>query len=486
MKTLVVVSRLDDWLFEVPKVEIVTARRYLAEEGYARLRHTRVYNLCRSYRYKSVGYYVSLLAEARGHRPLPSVSTIQGLKSISLARFYSDELEETIERNLASLQGDAFTLSIYFGRNLASRYERLAQQLFNLFPAPFLRAEFDRKGGVWELARLAPIATSEIPDAHHAFVVEAATRYFSRPRPRRRLADGRYDLAILHDPEEELCPSDEVALRKFVRIGRRLGLDVDLVTRDDFGALPEFDALFIRETTDVANHTFRFAQRAEAEGMVVIDDPSSILRCGNKVFLAELLARHQIAAPKTLVLHRDNVDRVEPELGFPCVVKQPDSAFSLGVKKVANREELEATLEVMLDDSELVIAQEFLPTEFDWRVGVLAGRPLFACKYFMAGNHWQIARHGGGKTRFGAARAVPLEEVPSRVVRASVRAANAIGHGLYGVDVKEVDGHAYVVEVNDNPNLEAGVEDKAAGDAVYETILRHFLERIESRGREDD
>jgi glutathione synthase/RimK-type ligase-like ATP-grasp enzyme len=485
VKTIVVVSRVDDWLFEVPKVEIVSARRYLAEESYARMRHARVYNLCRSYRYKSVGYYVSLLAEARGHRPLPSVDTIQGLKSVSLARFYSDELEDTIQRNLAPLQSDAFTLSIYFGRNLAGRYERLSQQLFSLFPAPFLRAEFERKGD-WELVRLAPIATSEIPDTHHAFVVEAATRHFSRPRPRRRLADARYDLAILHDPDEELAPSDEVALRKFVRVGRRLGLDVDLVTRDDFGSLPEFDALLIRETTDVANHTFRFAQRAEAEGMVVIDDPSSILRCGNKVYLAELLARRQIAAPKTLVLHRDNVDRVEPELGFPCVVKQPDSAFSLGVKKVADRDELEATLDEMLDDSELVIAQEFLPTEFDWRVGVLAGRPLWACKYFMAGSHWQIARHGGGKTRFGAVEAVPLTEVPSRVLRAGVRAANAIGDGLYGVDVKEVDGHAYVVEVNDNPNLESGVEDKIGGDEIYEAILRHFLERIESRGKEED
>ena len=29
-------------------------------------------------------------------------------------------------------------------------------------------------------------------------------------------------------------------------------------------------------------------------------------------------------------------------------------------------------------------AQEYLATDFDWRVGVLDRRPLFACKYFMA------------------------------------------------------------------------------------------------------
>ncbi len=49
--------------------------------------------------------------------------------------------------------------------------------------------------------------------------------------------------------------------------------------------------LFIRETTYVDHHSFRFSRRAEAEGLVVIDDPQSILRCTNKVFLAEAFAR---------------------------------------------------------------------------------------------------------------------------------------------------------------------------------------------------
>ena len=112
MKTLLVVSYPDRWLQRVPNVEIVQARRYLTDPRYATSRHVRVYNLSRSYRYKSVGYYVSLLAEARGHRPLPSVNTIQGLKSPSLARFYSEELEDTIQRNLAPLHGNRFTLSL--------------------------------------------------------------------------------------------------------------------------------------------------------------------------------------------------------------------------------------------------------------------------------------------------------------------------------------------------------------------------------------
>ena len=72
------------------------------------------------------------------------------------------------------------------------------------------------------------------------------------------------------------------------------------------------------------------------EGLVVIDDPDSIVRCANKVYLAELMTRLGIPTPKTVIAHRNNVERVEAELGLPCVLKQPDSSFSQGVLKVAD------------------------------------------------------------------------------------------------------------------------------------------------------
>ena len=62
--------------------------------------------------------------------------------------------------------------------------------------------------------------------------------------------------------------------------------------------------------------------------------------------------------------------------------------------------ELREQIAPLLADSDLVIAQEFLPTAFDWRIGVLDGQALYACKYFMAKGHWQIVkRDGGGKPR---------------------------------------------------------------------------------------
>ena len=45
------------------------------------------------------------------------------------------------------------------------------------------------------------------------------------------------------------------------------------------------------------------------------------------------------------------------------------------------------------------------------------------------------------------------------LLRIALKAANLIGDGFYGVDLKQVGNRYYVMEVNDNPNVDAGNED---------------------------
>lgn len=286
----------------------------------------------------------------------------------------------------------------------------------------------------------------------------------------------------MHNPADPEPPSDKIALQKFSKAAAALGISTELITRDDYGRIPEFDALFIRDTTYVNQYTYRFSTRAAGEGLVVIDDPQSIVRCTNKVYLAELLARYKIPIPRTFVAHRENANEIGDELDFPCVIKKPDSAFSQGVEKVDNQAELSARLAEFFTQSELLIAQQFLPTTFDWRIGILDRQPLYACKYYMAKGHWQIIQNKqDGKRRYGKSETVPVELAPRRAVQVALKAANLIGDGLYGVDVKESDGNFYVIEVNDNPNLDSKYEDAILKDELYRRIMNVFLKRIEQR-----
>lgn len=477
-----VVSNPKHWPLKIDGVDVIQARRYLTDPAFTRVTDARVFNLCTDYSYQSTGYYVSLLAAARGHRPIPDVSTIRDLQSPSIIRLVSEDLDELMQRSLAPIKSDTFTLSIYFGRNLAKRYDRLALQLFNLFRAPLLRANFARTERTWQLQSVNPVGVSQVPDSHHDFVVRVASEFFSgRRRHVRAPRPPRFSMAILQSEGDLHPPSDARAIRNFVRAGEKLDIEVDLINRDDINRLPEYDGLFIRDTTQVTNHTFRFARRAEAEGLVVIDDPRSILRCTNKVYLAELLTRHKVRTPRTMIVHRDNIDIVPYEIGLPCILKQPDSSYSTGVFKVSTREDLERVGRAMLEESELILAQEFLPTPFDWRVGVFDGQPIYSCKYYMAGNHWQIIEHHHrGKFKEGPVETLPIEKTPDDVIQTALRAANLIGNGLYGVDLKHDGRRCFVIEVNDNPSIEAGYEDACLKDDLYLGIMGVFLRRMEA------
>jgi glutathione synthase/RimK-type ligase-like ATP-grasp enzyme len=113
-----------------------------------------------------------------------------------------------------------------------------------------------------------------------------------------------------------------------------------------------------------------------------------------------------------------------------------------------------------------------------------ARQALWACRYHMARGHWQIAKDAGnGERSYGRVEAVPLGQVPRQVVSTAVRAAGYIGRGLYGVDVKLPGRRAIVIEVNDNPTIQAGYEDVILGDFLYERIMQAIVDRLESRYR---
>src|SRR5690606_36390291 len=91
-----------------------------------------------------------------------------------------------------------------------------------------------------------------------------------------------------------------------------------------------------------------------------------------------------------------------------------------------------------LADTDILLAQPFAPTSFDWRVGVLGGKPLFVVQYLMARGHWQIVKHeANGKAIEGGFRPMSIREAPPAVIDIGLRAAQLIGKGLYGVDIKE-------------------------------------------------
>ena len=487
-RTLLVVDNLSDWNPYYPSDQVITFETYLATWQGESEQRVRVINLCSSYSYLSDGYYCSLLAEARGHHVIPSVKVLNDLGKKALYQLQLEDLSPTLTRAFKSRanQDNEITLLSYFGTTAEPAFQELARQLFDRFSCPVLEVSLVFRQQ-WEINGLKPVSHRVLDDPQQTVFAEALDKFSKKVwRKGRARKAARYDLAMLINPEEQLPPSNRGALKKFIKIGRELGIEVELISRQHYGRLPEFDALFIRETTGIDHHTYRFAKKAEAQGLVVIDDPTSMLRCANKVYLADLFRTHHVPSPKTWLLHKGNalhLDRVENEAGFPMVIKIPDGSFSRGIVKVNNRQELNSKVEELFKKSALLLAQEFLYTEFDWRIGIFNNRALYACRYYMVKNHWQIYHHHESRIDSGHFETLPTFEVPKAVLEAALKATQPIGNGLYGVDVKEKNGKGYVIEVNDNPNIDSGVEDKYLGDELYRLIMSEFLRRMENRSK---
>jgi glutathione synthase/RimK-type ligase-like ATP-grasp enzyme len=480
MPKLIVVEKPETWKFNLEDVEVITPDMYISLEAYQSVKNLKVINLCKSYQYQSEGYYVSLLAEARGHKVLPGVSTIQDLRFPSILRDDSLDFDELIQSTFKNEPYDRIEFNIYFGNTLSENLNKLGRQLFQLVQAPSIRASFSKKHK-WVLHSIKPLSINEVPQPDKPLLIQALEKYLHRKRdykPDRK----KYDLAILVNPDDPNPPSDDKALKRFYKAALEVGFNTEFITKNDFDQLIQYDALFIRETTNVNHHTFRFAKKAASLGLAVMDDPQSILKCTNKVYLHELLSTNKILTPKSFVISEDNCEQLSDKMTFPFILKQPDGAFSKGVFKIESLDQFKRVRESMFEKSDLLIAQEFLPTPFDWRVGIIDGQVLFVCKYFMASEHWQIINWNAGKenSRDGEVSCIAIDQAPSGLLKTALKATSLIGKSLYGVDMKEVGEKFYVIEINDNPNIDSGIEDKILKDKLYDTIMEVFLSKIKS------
>lgn len=448
----------------------------------------RIINLCKSYDYLSKGYYVSLLAEARGFKTVPKVadiiklnwrrnyqSALHDLNQI-LSKHYNEPEEEPLIRTYTS----------FFGRHENSKIEPLSRRIFDLFRFPIFSFEIEiDKNGQWAVNKIEAESITDLSNKRVPFFKESLEEFtgLAWKENNKNKKQEKYWIGILHNPKEKMPPSNKKALQKFITVGKKMGLWLELITKADFSSLLEFDAIFIRETTAINSHTFRFASKAELEDIPCIDDTNSIIKCCNKVFLNELMKESKVDTPKTIVLDRSNLALIARDLDYPVVIKIPDGSFSIGTEKVNNIEEFKTKSTEMLKKSDVILCQEFLESQFDWRIGILNHEPLFAIKYFMAKDHWQVYNHSAKDSddRSGDSKCYDLKDVPEEVLQLAKKATKPIGNGLYGVDIKQLkNGRVVLIEVNDNPNIDHGIEDQFLGDELYKKILEHFVRLIES------
>ena len=156
---------------------VLTARRYLAEPDSGNEATVRVLNLCRTGRYQGRGYYVSLLAEARGQRPVPDVKTIEDFKSEAYVRALEAQIQPLVQETLHHDESERSQLDVYLGKH--PDHQALAEQLFARARVPLLRVLFARAEGSWRLDVVQAIGLADIPQQDRAFLLEAVKSFMA-------------------------------------------------------------------------------------------------------------------------------------------------------------------------------------------------------------------------------------------------------------------------------------------------------------------
>jgi len=276
-------------------------------------------------------------------------------------------------------------------------------------------------------------------------------------------------------------PEEHMALKNFKMVAENMGHNFNFLFRENLLEIPKYDAVFIRATTDPLYTAYIVSKTAWELGLNVIDDPKSIQICGNKIHQYALFKKYNVPHIPTIFLNKDEfhhkrILEIFEIFGRPVVLKAPYTSFSRYVEKVACESSFRDVAKRFFKRSDVLAVQKFMPTAFDWRVGVLNSEVLYVCKYMVPKGRWKHGAKRKGKPSFVWGRTIALkrENAPVALKETALQACEVVGHGLYGVDIKEVDGNYVVVEVNDNPSIYAGYEDLRSKD-LYGKIIEYLV-----------
>ena len=268
--------------------------------------------------------------------------------------------------------------------------------------------------------------------------------------------------------------SERSALEKFKFTAEAMGHAFEFIYKKDITNIRNYDALFIRATTDPSSSAYIVSRLAEQAGLKVIDDPHSIRTCSNKAILHDIFQKNNVPSPKSILFSGDysnaNIDNIFKTLGLPVIIKTPYTRFSSHVEKAENEKEFIELTQRLMRKSKLLVVQEFVRSDFDWRVGILRNEVLYLCKYCIPAGGWKVKSLINGKNVWGDTIAVPRDSISPELKEICLSLSKCVGDGLYGLDVKETSVGYKVIEINDNPSIYDGYEDVIDKD-IYEKII---------------
>jgi ribosomal protein S6--L-glutamate ligase len=232
--------------------------------------------------------------------------------------------------------------------------------------------------------------------------------------------------------------------------------------------LPALDAIIPRIGTSVTFYGLAVVRQFETAGVLTTASSSAIACSRDKLQSLQLMAQAGLPIPRTAVVARPEAlyAAVESVGGLPAVVKLIHGTQGRGVFLAHHFATVAAILQKVAALNRQAIVQEFVAEAGgrDIRLIVVGDRCVAAMQRQAPTGEFRANLHRGGS-------ASPFTPDAATIALA-VRAAQAHGLAVAGVDLIPSRSGPLLLEVNSSPGLE-GIEQATGADVAGE-IIRHL------------
>lgn len=241
--------------------------------------------------------------------------------------------------------------------------------------------------------------------------------------------------------------------------------------------LDSFDAIIPRIGASITFYGTAILRQFEMMGVQSLNESNAISRSRDKLRCLQILSRAGIGLPVTSYAHSSKMTKTIIEMvgGAPCVIKLIEGTQGKGVILAGDMQAAESTIDGLRQMKAHFLVQQFIPESNgeDIRAFVIGDQVVASMMRKAKQGEFRANLHRGG-----SACAVTLTLAEKTM---AVKAAQALGLHVAGVDLLRSKDGALVIEVNSSPGLQ-GIE-ASTGLDIADMIIE-FIE-VQSKQKEE-
>lgn len=234
------------------------------------------------------------------------------------------------------------------------------------------------------------------------------------------------------------------------------------------------DLILSRTGANSPYFTLALMRQFERFGIPVINSSQSVSVVSDKLASSQMLAQAGLPIPKTILINGDvDVDLIEKEIGFPCVIKATSGSKGKTVYLCGTRQIFEGLMELLSSIAlkKTLIIQEFIDAcpGTDLRVWVIGGKTVVAMKRTGAAGDFRANISQGGTAE--------LFEITEEIDYLARETSRVLGLQIAGIDLLfDKDGYK-ICEANSSPGFKG--MDKQCGQDMAQKIIDYIKLKLQ-------